>query len=69
MGGLAVQPSKIPFNKPYLTGKEMDYIAQVFQTRSFAGNGEFSKNAPSGWKKQQGVKKLFWFHPVLLPSK
>lgn len=31
--------SSIPFNKPYVTGKEQDAIAQVFANGKFCGNG------------------------------
>lgn len=34
---------KIPFNKPFVTGKEADYIQEVLQSGKLAGNGEFTK--------------------------
>ena len=33
----------IPFNKPYMTGRELSYIAQAHANGHLAGNGEFSK--------------------------
>ncbi len=58
-----MQPLNIPFNKPYLTGKETEYIAQVFQTRSFAGNGKFSKKCAKWLEETTGCKKA-----ILVPS-
>ena len=33
----------IPFNKPYYTGKEVDYVRQAFERQHTAGNGYFTK--------------------------
>ncbi|MDD3875057.1 MAG: dTDP-4-amino-4,6-dideoxygalactose transaminase [Bacteroidales bacterium] len=33
----------LPFNKPYLTGKETDYIKQAVASGHISGNGEFTK--------------------------
>src|SRR5689334_4170000 len=32
----------IPFNKPFVTGKEQEYIAEVLQRRHFCGDGPFT---------------------------
>ena len=34
----------IGFNKPYFTGKELDYIFQAIRQEKISGNGEFTKN-------------------------
>ena len=34
---------RIPFNKPYMTGKELWYIAQAHANGHLAGDGEFTK--------------------------
>jgi dTDP-4-amino-4,6-dideoxygalactose transaminase len=39
---------KIPFNKPYMTGKELWYIAQAHANGHLAGDGEFTKKC-NGW--------------------
>ena len=36
-------PPKIPFHKPFLTGKELDYIAEAIGSRTIAGDGPYSK--------------------------
>jgi len=33
----------IPFNRPFLTGKELGYIAQVLENRKLSGDGELTK--------------------------
>jgi dTDP-4-amino-4,6-dideoxygalactose transaminase len=38
----------IPFNRPYMTGKELAYIAQAHSNGHLAGNGQFSKQC-AGW--------------------
>ena len=39
---------KIPFNKPYMTGKEIGYIAQAHTSGQMAGDGSFTKQC-RGW--------------------
>lgn len=40
----------IPFNKPFLTGKEAHYMYQAVYTGKLSGNGVFTKNAKSSLK-------------------
>ncbi len=35
--------AEIPFNRPFLTGRERRYIDEVLQSRRFAGDGQFSR--------------------------
>jgi dTDP-4-amino-4,6-dideoxygalactose transaminase len=35
--------ASIPFNLPYLTGRERDYLEEVLKSRRFAGDGPFSR--------------------------
>ena len=37
----------IPFNKPFLTGKELEYIADAHSRGVLAGNGFYSKKCIS----------------------
>lgn len=34
---------EIPFNRPYVSGRELVYIKQVLDRRHFSGDGEFTK--------------------------
>ena len=42
----------IPFNKPYLTGKEASYIAKAHLNSKLAGDGPFTKHC-HGWIEEQ----------------
>lgn len=48
---------KIPFNKPYLTGKEMHYIYQAVNSGKISGNGMFTKKSQAYFESQFGIKK------------
>lgn len=47
----------IPFNKPYLTGKELDYIKQSVQTGKISGNGVFTQKCQHYFEERYGFKK------------
>lgn len=47
----------IPFNKPYLTGKETHYIYQAVYTGKLSGNGEFTKKCQNFFEEKYGFKK------------
>jgi dTDP-4-amino-4,6-dideoxygalactose transaminase len=54
---LAVNEFKIPFNKPYLTGKEIDYINQAVNAGKLSGNGFFTKKCHEYFEKKFGFRK------------
>ena len=47
----------IPFNKPYLTGKEMQYIEEAVKSGKISGNGLFTKKCQEFFEKKFGFKK------------
>ncbi|MCD4724948.1 MAG: dTDP-4-amino-4,6-dideoxygalactose transaminase [Bacteroidales bacterium] len=47
----------IPFNKPYFTGKETDYIRQAVASGQISGNGIFTKKCQSFFEERWGFKK------------
>jgi dTDP-4-amino-4,6-dideoxygalactose transaminase len=49
--------SMIPFNKPYLTGKEMQYIGEAARFGKLSGNGEFTKKCQKFFEEKYGFKK------------
>ncbi len=49
--------SHIPFNKPYLTGKEIDYIYQAVQSGKISGDGMFTKKCHDFFEKKYGFRK------------
>jgi dTDP-4-amino-4,6-dideoxygalactose transaminase len=47
----------IPFNKPYLTGKEMHYMYQAVYSGKISGNGLFTKKCQAFFENKYGFKK------------
>jgi dTDP-4-amino-4,6-dideoxygalactose transaminase len=52
----------IPFNKPYMTGNELEYIAQAHANGHLAGNGQFSKRCCAWLENRIGSKKALLTH-------
>lgn len=47
----------IPFNKPFIVGKELYYIAQAVQSGKISGNGMFTKKCQAFFEERYGFKK------------
>ena len=47
----------IPFNKPFLTGKEAHYMYQAVYTGKLSGNGVFTKKCQQFFEEKYGIKK------------
>lgn len=47
----------IPFNKPYFTGKETEYIEEAVKNGHISGNGKFTKLCQDYLEKRYGFKK------------
>ena len=47
----------IPFNKPFLTGKETLYIEQAVHSGKISGNGMFTQKCQTFFENQYGFKK------------
>ena len=47
----------IPFNKPFLTGKEAHYMYQAVYTGKLSGNGVFTKKCQFFFEEKYGFKK------------
>jgi len=52
----------IPFNKPYMTGKELDYIKEAHANDHLSGNGPFTKRCEAWLEEHIGCKKAFLTH-------
>ncbi|MDI3428903.1 dTDP-4-amino-4,6-dideoxygalactose transaminase [Aeromonas sp. V90_14] len=48
----------IPFNKPYLHGRELVYIAQAVATGKISGDGTFTKRCHDFFEQRYGFKKV-----------
>lgn len=53
---------KIPFNKPYMTGKELWYIAQAHANGHLAGDGGFTKKCNAWLEARTGTHKALLTH-------
>ena len=47
----------IPFNKPVIVGKELDYIAEAVANGKTSGNGPFTKKCQAFFEEQYGFAK------------
>jgi dTDP-4-amino-4,6-dideoxygalactose transaminase len=52
----------IPFNKPYMTGKELWYIAQAHASGHLAGDGQFTKKCSAWLEQRTGSQKALLTH-------
>lgn len=46
---------KIPFNKPYITGTEGDYLVEVLQSGRLSGNGSFTRKCQQWFTSRYGL--------------
>jgi dTDP-4-amino-4,6-dideoxygalactose transaminase len=53
---------KIPFNKPYTTGKELGYIAEAKSGNMLAGDGPFTKHCHRWIEEKTGCAKALLTH-------
>lgn len=53
---------RIPFNKPFMTGKELWYVAQAHAAGQFAGDGEFTKRCNAWLEQRTGATKALLTH-------
>ena len=54
--------STIPFNRPFIVGKELYYIAQAVQGGHLAGDGSFTKRCNEWMEREFGAKKVLLTH-------
>lgn len=52
----------IPFNKPFMTGKELWYIAQAHANGHLAGDGVFTKHCQAWLEERMGSNKALLTH-------
>lgn len=49
----------IPFNKPYITGQELRYMAEVTASGKLSGEGVFTKKCTAYFEQHYGIRKAF----------
>jgi dTDP-4-amino-4,6-dideoxygalactose transaminase len=52
---------KIPFNKPYLTGRETHYIYKAVESGKISGNGIFTQKCQELFEEKYKFKKYFTY--------
>src|SRR5574337_1726363 len=52
----------IPFNQPYMTGRELEYIAQAHAAGHLAGDGPFTKRCHAWIEQRTGARKALLTH-------
>jgi len=52
----------IPFNRPHLTGKELDYIAEAHASGQLSGNGVFTQRCQNRLAEILGTSKVLLTH-------
>ena len=52
----------IPFNKPYLTGKELHYISEAHANNQLSGDGTFTKKCNSWLEEKTGCLQALLTH-------
>lgn len=57
-----MQPINIPFNKPYMTGRELWYIAQAHANGHLAGDGVFTKKCHAWLENRTGTETALLTH-------
>lgn len=55
-----IRKMKIPFNVPYITGKEMNYIEDAITKLQLCGDGDYSKRISKFMKNQFNIEKSFF---------
>lgn len=53
---------KIPFNRPYLTGRELSYIAEAHLNGQLAGDGQFTKRCQRWLEELGNTRKALLTH-------
>lgn len=53
----SLPPEFIPFNRPHLTGPELEYIRQAVAAGKLSGNGEFTHRCQQFFEQRYGVAK------------
>ena len=52
-----MQSLDIPFNKPFITGNELEYIKDAVEYGHISGNGKYTKLTQQFFERQFGFKK------------
>lgn len=51
-------PEKVPFNRPYIAGRELDYIIQAVELGNIGNDGHFTRNCARLLEETFGIPKV-----------
>jgi dTDP-4-amino-4,6-dideoxygalactose transaminase len=54
--------SPIPFNRPYMTGRELDFIAEAHRNGHLSGDGPFTRRCHAWLERTTGAQKALLTH-------
>src|SRR5438552_2437318 len=54
--------TQVPFNKPFLTGRELEYIRQAHENMHLSGDGPFTKRCQACLEHTLGCRKVLLTH-------
>src|SRR2546430_11240962 len=54
--------TQVPFNKPFLTGRELEYIRQAHENMHLSGDGPFTKRCQAWLERTLGSRKALLTH-------
>ena len=54
--------ASIPFNRPHIVGKELEYIARAHENSQLAGDGPFTRQCQTWLERRTGVRKALLTH-------
>lgn len=57
-----MKTSHIPFNKPYMTGKELEFITEAHANKHLSGDGAFTKMCQAWLEQRTGAAKALLTH-------
>jgi dTDP-4-amino-4,6-dideoxygalactose transaminase len=57
-----VSTEPIPFNRPFLAGRELEYLAQAIEARELAGGGEFTRRCQAWLRERTGAPLALLSH-------
>ena len=56
------EPYRIPYNRPFIVGKELEYIADAVRRGHLSGNGPYTRKCQEWIEARCGVEKALLTH-------
>lgn len=59
---MSAEPKYVPFNQPFMVGRELEYIAEAVQSGHLAGDGPFARRCQSWLEEALGARQVLLTH-------